>query len=116
MCSVQTAQDGRVCFVGELDIASAETLERIVGERLETGGTSIVVDLSATTFLDSFGARAVIRAARSCAQRSARWQLCCDPSNVRITKVLDLLGLPFAPVQNSPCVAEEAALNPHPDS
>jgi anti-sigma B factor antagonist len=65
---IHTAQAGqatRMEVVGELDVASAPLLEEAVTGALEAGRRDLVVDLANTTFLDSSGLSALIRAARA---------------------------------------------------
>lgn len=73
MCAVRSSSRGpfsisvvpdrdRVAVVpsGELDIASAGTLEREVRELRQSGFTRIVVDLRAVDFMDSTGLRVLL--------------------------------------------------------
>ena len=50
---------------GELDIGAAPKVEEAVGDALEDGCREVVLDLGATTLLDSAGLGALIRAART---------------------------------------------------
>jgi anti-sigma B factor antagonist len=50
---------------GELDIGTAPALEQAVQRALDDGSREIVLDLGGTTFLDSSGLGALIRAARA---------------------------------------------------
>src|SRR3954447_12326088 len=62
------ADQTRIALVGELDIASAETLEREL-ETLEADSPgTLVLDLRRVEFIDSTGLRAVIAA-----DERARW-------------------------------------------
>jgi anti-sigma B factor antagonist len=51
--------------VGELDIASGTRLDEAVVSALHEGCRQVVVDLGRTTFMDSAGLGALIRAVRS---------------------------------------------------
>jgi anti-sigma B factor antagonist len=47
----------RMCLEGELDLSTAATFHDAVAELMEDGWTSIVVDLTGVTFMDSSGLR-----------------------------------------------------------
>lgn len=47
---------------GELDMATASLLERHVSEAVASGATDLLLDMSAVTFIDSSGLRALIAA------------------------------------------------------
>jgi anti-anti-sigma factor len=47
---------------GELDTSAARTVDRAVDEVVAAGATSVVIDLSDITFIDSSGLRSLIRA------------------------------------------------------
>jgi anti-anti-sigma factor len=81
---------------GELDIATSPQLGSVVADVLATGATSLVIDLSATTFLDSSGARQLVRAARQAGDRGASLQVLCPAGNRPVRLVLDLLELHLA--------------------
>jgi anti-sigma B factor antagonist len=54
-----------VCPAGEVDLATADTLEGRIVDLLEDGGCErAVVDLRAVTFIDSSGIRAILNAHR----------------------------------------------------
>jgi anti-anti-sigma factor len=60
--SITSEPDGdahRVAAVGELDIASVETLDKAVRD-IEDNGQMIILDLSGLSFIDSTGLRLVI--------------------------------------------------------
>jgi anti-sigma B factor antagonist len=48
----------RICLEGELDLSTAATFHDAVSALIEDGWTSIVVDLSGLSFMDSSGLRA----------------------------------------------------------
>jgi anti-anti-sigma factor len=78
---------------GELDIATAPQLSAAVADVLASGASSLVIDLSETTFLDSSGARQLVRAARAAGERDASLQVLCPAGNRPVRLVLDLLEL-----------------------
>lgn len=78
---------------GELDVATSPQLGGAVADVLETGAQSLVVDLSETTFLDSSGARQLVRAARHAANVGAALEVVCPAGNRPVRMVLELLEL-----------------------
>lgn len=52
--------DARLTLLGELDMATVPRVEQAVAALLEQGARSVVVDLSAVTFVDSSGLRMFI--------------------------------------------------------
>ncbi|MFC0508384.1 STAS domain-containing protein [Micromonospora costi] len=88
-----------LCPVGEVDMATADTLHAALGGALERPGTrSVVVDLAEVGFLDSSGVRVLVSAAMT-ARRDGVALRVVDPQPVvarvlRITAVGPLLGLP----------------------
>ncbi|MGY1771046.1 STAS domain-containing protein [Blastococcus sp. SYSU D00813] len=81
---------------GELDIATAPQLGGAVADVLASGASSLVVDLSETTFLDSSGARQLTRTARNCSDVGVALQVVCPADNRPVRLVLDLLELHLA--------------------
>jgi anti-anti-sigma factor len=86
---------GRPCLRvrGELDIATSPRLEQAVDAVLEVGPTALVVDLTETTFLDSSGARQLVRTARHADGLGVPLQVVCPADNRPVRLVLDLLHL-----------------------
>ncbi|WP_051683679.1 STAS domain-containing protein [Blastococcus sp. URHD0036] len=78
---------------GELDIATAPQLAEAVTGVLEAGPASLVVDLTETTFLDSSGARQLVRTARAADRLGVALQVVCPTGNRPVRLVLDLLDL-----------------------
>ncbi|WP_409330785.1 STAS domain-containing protein [Trujillonella humicola] len=78
---------------GELDIATAPQLGSAVADVLASGATSLVVDLGDTTFLDSSGARQLIRTAKHCGDVGVGLQVVCPAGNRPVRLVIDLLEL-----------------------
>jgi len=67
-------QDGErwLVFAGELEIGSVGVLRAAVEEALAAGQRSIVVDLGATTFVDSQGLAGLLHASRDVALHDGR--------------------------------------------
>jgi len=62
----------RMEVVGELDIATGPQLDEAIDRALDEGARDVVLDLGRTTFLDSAGMGALIRAVRSIDQQGGR--------------------------------------------
>jgi len=81
----------RVEPVGELDIAAVGALSRAMARAL-TSGRHIVVDLSATTFLDASGVGALVRSYHAARAQGVTIQL--NPSATPLVRrVLDVTGV-----------------------
>lgn len=80
-----------VRVLGELDIATAPQLAEALVEAAG-GGAAVVVDLTATTFLDSSGLRTMVMAARD----AERFVLVCPPENSTVLRVITFAGFQHA--------------------
>ncbi len=78
---------------GELDIATVPRLAESVDAELSTRPRSLVIDLSDTTFMDSSGARQLVRAAKQAAAAGTALQVVCPRGNKAVRLVIDLLEL-----------------------
>jgi anti-anti-sigma factor len=78
---------------GELDVATVPRLAESVEAELSASPRSLVVDLTETTFLDSSGARQIVRSARRAAEAGATLQVVCPRGNTPVRLVIDLLEL-----------------------
>jgi anti-sigma B factor antagonist len=88
---------------GELDLLTAPELAERVEKVLQEAPPLLAIDLTATTFLDSSGAREVARAARAAGRTGTLLQVVCPPGNRPVRLVLDLLDLAaLVPVLPSP--------------
>lgn len=87
-----------ICLFGELDLASAEAVQRELQLVEATDAEAIVVDLSGLTFMDSTGVRLIVSADARSRADSDRLTLLRGPANVQ--RVFALTGLedrlPFA--------------------
>lgn len=85
---------GRVAVVtapGEIDITNAEGLRDALLSALNAGAAGLVADLTSTTFLDSAGITALVRAARRATATDATVRLAVTAPPV--LRVLSLVGL-----------------------
>jgi anti-anti-sigma factor len=78
---------------GELDLLTAPQLAEEVEKALAAGPSLLAIDLTATTFIDSSGARQVARAARVAGRSGTVVQVVCPPGNHAVRLVIDLLDL-----------------------
>lgn len=89
------ADDGltTVAATGELDLASADAFTDVIAEALATGG--VILDLSALTFMDSSGVRALNIALREASQRKRelRVRAGMQPGVVQILELTGMMAL-----------------------
>jgi len=78
---------------GELDLVTAPELAQAVQAQLSASPSSLIIDLTDTTFLDSSGARQLALAARQSGGSGTVLQLLCPPGNKPVQLVLGLLEL-----------------------
>lgn len=78
---------------GELDIATAPRLQEAVEALLADPPRDFVVDLTPTKFLDSSGARALVRMAKSAASAGVAVHVVAPRSNGPVRLTIDLLEL-----------------------
>ena len=78
---------------GELDIATVTLLAAYVDDALSSGTRSLVIDLTDTVFMDSSGARQLVRAAKQAAAAGTSLQVVCPRENKAVRLVIDLLEL-----------------------
>jgi len=78
---------------GELDLLTAPQLAQAVQTQLSVSPSSLIIDLTDTTFLDSSGARQLALAARQARGSGTVLQLLCPPGNKPVQLVLGLLEL-----------------------
>lgn len=92
---------------GELDLATAPRLAAAVESLLSQRPQALVVDLTATTFLDSSGARQLARVARRAAEERVALEVVCPRANRAVRLVVDLLELrAVVPIVESPGLLE----------
>ena len=78
--------------VGELDIASSPALEQSLLHAFESGAPSIVLDLTAVSFIDAAGLRVLLWAAGTSRRDGDRLRIDCGSPVVR--QMIDLSGSP----------------------
>jgi len=92
-CCVREDRDGVVSIIsvaGELDIATAPTLQSALDRVHMCGANHILVDLSETDFLETTGLRTLLTASRRSAGKGSLSIVCPNP-NVR--RVFELTGV-----------------------
>ncbi len=93
---------------GELDLATAPRLAEVAESQLSQQPQSLVVDLTDTTFLDSSGARELVRIARRAAEESVALEVVCPRANRPVRLVVDLLELrAVVPIVESASLTED---------
>jgi anti-sigma B factor antagonist len=80
-----------VAVAGEVDVYTSPLLQERLVEVLRGGSSSIVLDLSAVTFLDSTGLGVLITGLKRC--RSADGDLVLVTTQPNVLKVLEITGL-----------------------
>ena len=80
-----------VAVAGEIDVYTSPLLQERLVEVLRDGSSSIVLDLSAVTFLDSTGLGVLITGLKRC--RSADGDLVLVTAQPNVLKVLEITGL-----------------------
>ena len=78
---------------GELDLAAAPHFAAAVDAALADGARALVVDLTPTTFLDSSGARELVRIARQATAADVDLHVVAPRSNAAVRLTVDLLDL-----------------------
>jgi anti-anti-sigma factor len=86
----QTGACAVVDVAGELDIATAPQLVAALGEANDAGAARIVVNLLATTFIDSSGLTTLFRAHK--AHSDGKFSIVCAQDNLEVRRVMDLMG------------------------
>ena len=86
-------------FGGELDLASASSVEELTRELCADGASEIVLDLSGLAFIDSVGLGVILKSRRLCEQHQCGF--CLIPGVKNVERLYELDGLvdklPWAP-------------------
>ena len=98
-----------VTAAGEIDITNAESLRDALLSALNAGALGLVVNMTATTFLDSAGVTALVRASRRAAATEATVRLAVTAPSV--LRVLNLVGIDRL-IEVHPSVADAVASLP----
>jgi anti-sigma B factor antagonist len=80
-----------VAVTGEIDLFTAPDFKRHVSAPIDAGVSHVIVDLSATTFIDSSSLGVLIGAHRRLKLRGGSLSIVCD--NEAITKTFRITGL-----------------------
>ena len=80
-----------VAAPGEVDLTNAEGLRDALLSSLNSGALGLVVDMTATTFIDSAGVTALVRASRRASATEATVRLAVTAAPV--LRVLNLVGI-----------------------
>ncbi|WP_157944073.1 STAS domain-containing protein [Blastococcus atacamensis] len=91
----RTTVAGRAALTvrGELDLATAAQLETAAAALMQSSPEGIVIDLSPTKFLDSSGARTLMRLARRARESGVELHVLAPHSNRPVRLPIDLLDL-----------------------
>jgi len=76
---------------GEVDLATSPQLDTAVIAAIDSGNSSVVIDLTDVTFMDSSGLGVIVRALKRC--REAENDLDLVITNERVLKVFGITGL-----------------------
>jgi anti-sigma B factor antagonist len=88
---------------GELDLATCNQLAEVIDAQLAAGPRTLVVDLTPTRFIDSSGARCLVRAAKQATASRTELHVICPRSNSPVRLIIDLLELErIVPIVESP--------------
>ena len=119
---ISPASDGRVATIslaGELDRSNENEARLAVDRAVGCGATTLIVDLSGLTFMDSSGVNMLLRAYHSLMRRHGRLILVASSGPVR--RILEVVRLsPLVPIhptmQQALSDADPAAHSPSPDT
>ena len=106
---VDVAHVDEACVIrlqGELDIATAPSLESALLHAMDSGAASIVLDLGRVSFIDSMGLRVLVSAAKESRKNGDRLRIDCGSGPVRRMIEFTSLGrsLPLTAGRHSPAL------------
>ena len=91
LCAVHSERDAvRVSPVGELDLATAPTLDACLAELRDSGSRQLIVDLSQLDFIDSTGLQLLLQYDAEARQDGFSFALTSGPPAVQ--RVFELSG------------------------
>ena len=93
MTPVERPTDRVLHVSGELDIATVAVLRDAVRTALDERPPAVLVDLSATRFVDSTGCREIVRTAKAGAAAGVAVSVVAPPENWRVRRVVDFVQL-----------------------
>lgn len=76
---------------GEVDVYSAQALKDRIGELIQSGQTTLIVDLTGVAFLDSTGLGALVEARAATTEAGGSLPIVCNQE--RILKLFTITGL-----------------------
>ncbi|HUB73013.1 MAG TPA: STAS domain-containing protein [Solirubrobacteraceae bacterium] len=80
-----------VALAGELDMASAETLQQALDAQELSAEPAVVLDLQQLQFIDSTGLRAVLAALERCRGRGQEFAI--TPGSPQVQRLLSITGV-----------------------
>ena len=101
----RTTVSGRPALTvrGELDLSTVPELVSAVEVQIDAAPRAFVIDLTPTRFLDSTGARSLMRSAKQASAAGIEMHVICPRSNSPVRLVIDLLELErLVPIVESP--------------
>jgi anti-anti-sigma factor len=100
---------------GELDLATVPEFAGAVDTAIGSGARSLVIDLTPTRFIDSSGARGLVRAAKRARADRVELHVICPRSNSPVRLVIDILELErIVPLIDSPAEIDSAVAEGEP--
>jgi len=81
-----------ITVAGELDLATAPQLLEAIEEVGSSAPPRVVVNLLATSFIDSTGLTTLLRAHKRFESDNRSFALICGPENIEVLRVMDLMG------------------------
>jgi anti-sigma B factor antagonist len=100
---------------GELDVATVPELASAVATAIGTGHPRLVIDLTPTRFIDSSGARGLVRTAKQAQAAGVELHVICPRSNSPVRLVIDILELErIVPLIDSPAEIDSAVAEGEP--
>lgn len=91
--AVERAHDRVLQIDGELDVATVKALQTAVEQALASCPATLLLDLTATCFIDSTGCRELVRTAKAAAVRGVSVEVVVPPDNWRVRRVVDFVQL-----------------------
>ncbi len=77
-----------VTVIGEIDMHAASSLRAALTRAIDEGAVTVVVDMTATTFIDSMTLSILVEAARSAQLRGGELRIAC--ADLNITRIFEM--------------------------